>query len=95
MRPGSSTYYERMRKSGLAEAYRRECDFMDWRTRAHARRDRSVVHRARPRADVLLWGDSFAQALSLGLRESLPARYGLAQVTTSACRRRSMTSISR
>ena len=33
----------------------------------------------------LLWGDSFAQALSLGLREQLPPGTALAQVATSAC----------
>jgi hypothetical protein len=34
---------------------------------------------------VFLWGDSYAQALSLGIRESLPADTALAQVTTSGC----------
>jgi hypothetical protein len=33
----------------------------------------------------LLWGDSFAQALSLGIREQLPPGTSLAQVATSAC----------
>ena len=69
-------YYERMRKSGLADAYRRECDFMDWQTE-HTRDAIDPSCTAPGRAHtVLLWGDSFAQALSLGLRESLPAGHG-------------------
>jgi hypothetical protein len=34
----------------------------------------------------MLWGDSFAQALSLGLRENLPPGTSLAQIATSSCR---------
>ncbi len=79
-------YYERMRTKGLAEAYRRECDFMDWQTE-HARDaiDPSCTVAGRDHT-VLLWGDSFGQALSLGLRESVPAGTSLAQVTTSVCK---------
>ena len=40
---------------------------------------------AGPERTFLLWGDSFAQALSLGLREQLPPGTALAQVATSAC----------
>lgn len=78
-------YYERMRKTGIAAAYRRECDFMDWTTE-HTRDaiDPSCVVPGRDRT-VLLWGDSFAQSLSLGIRESLPAGASLAQIATSAC----------
>ena len=79
-------YYERLRKTGLAEAYRRECDFMDWQTE-HARDaiDPSCTVAGREHT-VLLWGDSFAQALSLGLRQSLPSNAALAQITTSVCK---------
>ena len=79
-------YYDRMKKTGLAEAYRRECDFMDWESE-HTRDaiDPSCTQPGRAHT-VLLWGDSFAQALSLGLRESLSPDTALAQVTTSACR---------
>ncbi len=79
-------YYDRMRKTGLAAAYRRECDFMDWDTE-HARDslDASCTAAGREHT-VLLWGDSFAQALSLGIRESLPANTSLAQIATSACK---------
>jgi hypothetical protein len=79
-------YYERMRKSGIAAAYRRECDFMDWESeRTREAIDPSCTQPGSART-VMLWGDSFAQALSLGIRESLPAGTALAQVTTSACR---------
>ena len=79
-------FYERMRKSGLADAYRRECDFMDWQSeRTRDAIDPSCTEPGRQRT-VLLWGDSFAQSLALGVRESLRPDTSLAQVTTSACR---------
>jgi hypothetical protein len=34
---------------------------------------------------ILVWGDSFAQALAAGLREQVPAGVALAQVATSGC----------
>jgi hypothetical protein len=78
-------YYERMRRRGLHAAYRAECDFMDWVTeRARTELDRSCTAPGQERT-YLLWGDSFAQALSLGLREQLPPGTALAQVATSAC----------
>lgn len=79
-------YYDRMRQQGLRSAYRAECDFMDWATeRARGGLDPSCTTAGRA-GTVLLWGDSFAQALSLGIREQLPSGLSLAQVTTSACR---------
>jgi peptidoglycan/LPS O-acetylase OafA/YrhL len=78
-------FYERMRRGGLRIAYRQECDFMDWITEgARDALDPSCTAPGRD-ATVLLWGDSFAQALSQGIREQLPAGTALAQVTTSAC----------
>lgn len=79
-------FYERMHKTGLAGAYHYECDFMDTQTE-HVREsiDPSCTEAGRAHT-VLLWGDSFAQALSLGLRESLPAGSALAQIATSACK---------
>jgi hypothetical protein len=58
---------------------------MDWIT--EAARDALDPSCTTPGRDatVLLWGDSFAQALSQGIREQLPAGITLAQVTTSAC----------
>lgn len=78
-------YYERIRKNGLDAAYRRECDFMDWQTEGTRDAIDASCTTAGRQHTVMLWGDSFAQALSLGLRESLPAGTALAQVTTSAC----------
>ena len=79
-------FYERMKKTGIAEAYRRECDFLDWDTgRARDSIDASCTEPGREHT-VMLWGDSFAQALSLGIRDSLRFDTTLAQVTTSACR---------
>ena len=78
-------YYERLRKDGLREAYRAECDFMEWGSEdTRAEIDPSCTVPGRDQT-IFLWGDSFAQSLSLGIREQLPAGATLAQVTTSAC----------
>ena len=78
-------FYERMRRTGLRTAYRQECDFMDWISETTREAiDPSCTTPGRD-GTVLLWGDSFAQALSQGIREQLPAGTTLAQVTTSAC----------
>jgi hypothetical protein len=78
-------YYERMRTRGLAEAYRAECDFMDWSTEQTRSAISNDCTQPGDRATVFLWGDSHAQALSLGIRRTLPAGVRLAQVTTSGC----------
>lgn len=78
-------YYERMRKTGLREAYRAECDFMDWTTEATKSQIDPSCTTGGTAGTVLLWGDSFAQSLSLGLREQLPNGVALAQIATSAC----------
>lgn len=66
-------------------AYRAECDFLEW----HSLRPlRSIDARCTARGQIstrLLWGDSHAQALSLGLRSILPVGGLLAQVATSGC----------
>jgi len=77
-------YYERLRKKGLADAYGYQCDFMAADGSRKASLDPSCTA-AGTAHTVFLWGDSYAQALSLGIRESLPADTALAQVTTSAC----------
>jgi hypothetical protein len=78
-------YYERLRTRGLSEAYRAECDFMDWATeRTRDSIDASCTEPGE-RGTVFLWGDSHAQALSAGLRHLMPDGWRLAQVTTSAC----------
>lgn len=76
-------YYDGM-KGRLAAPFRAECDFMDWRTsETRASLDPSCT--AAGQRTYLLWGDSYGQSLSLGVREQLPAGTALAQVTTSAC----------
>jgi hypothetical protein len=79
-------YYERMRKTGIANAYRSECDFMEWGTAVNRATVNADCTAAGTRRTFFLWGDSFAQALSLGLRENLPPGTALAQVATSSCR---------
>ena len=78
-------FYERMRRSDLPAAYRYECDFMDTRTeQVRPALDPSCTAPGREQT-YFLWGDSFAQSLSRGIREQLPAATALAQVATSAC----------
>jgi len=79
-------YYDRMHKQGISEAYRQECDFMDWPTGdVRGSIDDSCTA---PGANqtVFLWGDSYAQALSAGLRAAAPVGTRVAQVATSLCR---------
>jgi len=79
-------YYDRMHKQGISEAYRQECDFMDWPTgKVRESIDASCTA---PGANqtVFLWGDSYAQALSAGLRAAAPSGTAVAQVATSMCR---------
>ena len=78
-------FYERMKRGGLRTAYRAECDFMDWVTEGTRHQLDPSCTAAGSSGTVLLWGDSFAQALSLGIREQLPRGVSLAQVATSAC----------
>ena len=79
-------FYDRMHKQGISAAYRQECDFMDWPT--DRLRDAIDTSCTQPGAagTWLLWGDSYAQALSLGLRDLLPRGVQLAQIATSLCR---------
>lgn len=80
-----SAYYDQMRKKGIVEPYRLECDFMELVT------DRTKDHiapactTAGANGTWFLWGDSHAQALSPGLTSILPSGVALAQVATSSC----------
>jgi SGNH domain (fused to AT3 domains) len=78
-------FYERMRVQALRGAYREECDFMDWRTGVTRTELDPSCTTPGSSGTVFLWGDSFAQGLSHGIREHLPAGAVLAQVATSAC----------
>ena len=79
-------YYDRMHRQGITEAYRAECDFMDWQTGEN--RTALAASCTVPGASEtwLLWGDSYAQALSPGLRAIAPTGTAVAQVATSKCR---------
>ena len=61
------------------------CDFMDWKTGNTKSALDPDCTRPGQRRTVLLWGDSYAEALSLGLRRLLPQEARLAQIATSAC----------
>lgn len=76
--------YRELHESGLVSAYRQECDFYDWETK-HAKANiyASCTNTAAGRT-VFLWGDSHAQALSLGLRKIVGIG-AVAQVATSGC----------
>lgn len=79
-------YYDRMHHQGLADSYRAECDFMDWQTSATKGALAESCTAAGARETWLLWGDSYAQALSPGLRAIAPTGTAVAQVATSLCR---------
>ncbi len=78
-------YYNGIRK-GLDSPYRLECDFMEPgldSVRDHIAAsctERGAAH------TWFLWGDSYAQALSVGITALLPGDTKLAQVATSHCR---------
>ena len=59
---------------------------MEWGTDRAREAIDPVCTQSGTRRTALLWGDSFAQALSLGIRSVLPGDTHLAQVATSHCR---------
>lgn len=78
-------FYESIHRD-IGEPYRLECDFM--RLGSDGVKD-SIPERCTTRGEsrtLFLWGDSYAQALSAGIRAVLPRGEVLAQVATSACR---------
>ena len=79
-------YYDRMHKSGITDAYRAECDFMDWQTGDTRPAIAESCTAIGARQTWLLWGDSYAQALSPGLRAIAPAGTTVDQIATSQCR---------
>jgi peptidoglycan/LPS O-acetylase OafA/YrhL len=83
---GFLQYYDRMHRQGIAESYRAECDFMDWPTGGLRPSIAASCTSAGARETWLLWGDSYAQALSSGLRAIAPSGTAVAQVATSMCR---------
>ena len=81
-----SAYYDNMRRKGIIEAYRLECDFMELVTDRTKESIAPGCTAAGARGTWFLWGDSHAQALSPGLTSILPDGIALAQVATSSCR---------
>jgi peptidoglycan/LPS O-acetylase OafA/YrhL len=77
-------YYRNLHQNGLDTAYRSECDFYDWKTKRSKRELPATCTQAQGESAVFLWGDSHAQALSLGLRTLVGERY-VSQVATSGC----------
>lgn len=80
-----TNYYNGIKQQQMPAAYRAECDFMDWATEATKTAIAPECTQPGSRRTLLLWGDSFAQALSSGIRAMLPSDARLAQVTTSHC----------
>jgi hypothetical protein len=78
-------YYERLHKKGLRAAYWDACDFLDWTTEGTKAGLDPECTKAGARGTVLLWGDSYAQALSYGIKHALTSQVRLAQVTASGC----------
>lgn len=83
-------HYEDLHKNGLSAAYRLDCDFYDNSTqkvRQSIAKECTSIDKlpAWKSNSAFLWGDSHAQALSLGLRTLLPNNYELYQVATSGC----------
>ncbi|MCO8168840.1 acyltransferase [Pseudomonas sp. 21LCFQ02] len=73
------------KQNNLYEPYWLKCDaFSAFTQRGQTQIDASCTRR-QGEGGVLLWGDSHAQALSLGLRTLLPAGTPFYQVTSASC----------
>lgn len=77
--------YAQMHKSGLAQAYRAECDFYDWSQKSAKAALHPSCTGVSTSNSVFIWGDSHAQALSVGIRNLLSQSTEVAQVATSGC----------
>jgi peptidoglycan/LPS O-acetylase OafA/YrhL len=77
--------YADLHKNGLRSAYRAECDFYDWNEKVAKQAIESSCTGAAGKDAIFLWGDSHAQALSLGLRSAVSQQDMFAQVATSGC----------
>ena len=75
----------KMHTRELGAAYREQCDFVKWGTLTTKERIDPRCFGGVVRPYVLLWGDSHAQALSLGLQATLGS-VPLQQIATSSCR---------
>jgi hypothetical protein len=77
-------YYQNLHQNGLISAYRFECDFYDWKTKRSKQNLPATCTQAQGDSAIFLWGDSHAQALSLGLRTIVGGQH-VSQVATSGC----------
>lgn len=73
-------------RGGIDQPYRLECDFMALGSDGVKDRIPETCTASGQSRTLFLWGDSYAQALSPGIREVLPPGEALAQVATSHCR---------
>lgn len=78
-------FYESLRRD-IDQPYRLECDFMELGTDGVKDGIPETCTAKGPSRTLFLWGDSYAQSLSAGIRAVLPRGDALAQVATSACR---------
>jgi len=79
--------------NGVTEAYRHQCNFWDvemqrtkhaFGARKEIDKECYVKDHSRPKS-ILLWGDSHAQQLYIGLSQELPRDWQILQVATSGC----------
>lgn len=77
-------HYRILHKDGLHQAYRSDCDFYNWTTKTAKASIAPECTQAGGPGAIFLWGDSHAQALSLGLRQLVGAER-VSQVATSGC----------
>lgn len=82
-------------KMKISERYREDCNFYDLEqyyagkaTRIPTQKISESCYKRNLKfsKSLLLWGDSHAQQLSFGLRESLPADWQVLQVASSSCK---------
>lgn len=78
-------FYESLRRD-INAPYRLECDFMALGSDGVKDRIPETCTAKGESRTLFLWGDSYAQALSPGIRAVLPRAEALAQVATSHCR---------
>lgn len=79
-------HYKKLHKFGLSDYYQERCDFYNWHTRGNKGAiDDACTAVSGDRPVYLLWGDSHAQALSLGFRQNISPEAQLALIATSGC----------
>ncbi len=77
--------YRYIRAHNLTASYRFQCDFYDFLNNIHRPNISKDCITPVAGKNVLIWGDSHAQALFTGLRSALPQSVGIMQIATSGC----------